>query len=61
MHTEVRPSPADQVQGRLHRCAGPFLSPQARRGAVLSSLAPLGGERVGVRGLRTVLPLPGRG
>jgi hypothetical protein len=52
MQAEVRPSPPDQV-----RCAGRFLSPQARRGAVLFSPAPLGG----VRGLRTVLPHSGGG
>lgn len=54
MHAEASPSPS-HASG-----AGPFLSPQAGRGVVLVSLAPHGGERVGVRGLG-LTALPRRG
>jgi hypothetical protein len=48
IRTVICPSPS--------RCAGPSLSPHAGRGAwAFFSLAPHGGERGGVRGLRMLL------
>jgi hypothetical protein len=54
--------PAESCPSPSHASgAGPSLSPHAGRGRALPffSLAPLGGERVGVRGLPVVFVLAG--